>query len=246
MNKFSIMAKGIVIAMGMVGVVYAGNNTSRSLLDGWTGFYVGMNAGLVFNKVQLRSQHLGFTSPSDTCNTSANFLSLSPGMQLGYMYQFPNDLVSGIEANVTLNANQSNSLSCTSNFNPNVYDRFTFRNQMQTAIKGRIGRALAWNNSTLLPYLTVGTSFAKVGLTYKNEGGDYYSQNAIKPGWLIGAGIEWAFRQHWSLRAEYSYVNYGKAINLTLPSLYGLLDPNGKARVYLSANNFTVVINYWI
>lgn len=90
-----------------------------------------------------------------------------------------------------------------------------------------------------------GASFANAGLTYKNEGSDYYSQNTTQAGWLIGAGIEWSFRQNWSLRTEYSYVNYGNAIHLKIPSIYGLLDPNGNARVNLNANNLLVAINYW-
>ena len=138
------------------------------------------------------------------------------------MYQFTNSFVSGIEANATFNTNQKHTLSCNSEFNPDVYDRFTFRNQLQTSIKGRVGRALNWNKNTFLPYLTAGASFANLGLTYKNEGGDYYSNTTTQAGWLIGAGIEWAFMQHWSLRAEYYYVDYGNAINLNIPSVYGL------------------------
>lgn len=227
------MAKGAILTMGMVGAAHA---------DRWTGFYAGANVGAVFNDTQVKSQQLGFTSPNETCNVSSDVASFSPGIQLGYMYQFPNDVVSGIEANIGFNTNQKHTLNCSSEFNPNVYDRFTFKNQLQTAIKGRVGYAL----SNLLPYLTAGASFANVGLTYKNEGSDYYSNTNTKAGWLIGAGIEWPFMAHWSLRAEYYYVGYGNAINLKIPSIYGLEDPDGNARVNLSANNVVVAINYWI
>lgn len=247
MNKISIIAKTVMLAMSMVGIAYADNDFSQhSLLNSWTGFYVGANAGVLFNNAQLTSQQLGFTDPSDTCNAGSNFSSFFPGVQLGYMHQFPNYLVSGVEANFTLNNDQSDTLSCTSAFNSNVYDQFSFRNQLQTSIKGRLGRALNWNNSVLLPYLTAGVSFANVGLTYKNEGGDYYSQTTTAPGWLIGAGFEWAFNQKWSFRAEYFYVDYGNAINLNIPSVYGLLDSNGGAHANLSSNNVVFSINYWI
>ncbi|TAK76434.1 MAG: porin family protein [Gammaproteobacteria bacterium] len=238
MNKLSIMIKSVMIAMGMVGIAYADNR--------WTGFYVGMDAGVVFNSVQLTSQQLGFTNPDGTCNTNSDYSTSSPGIQLGYTYQFSNDLVSGIEANVSINTNQKNTLSCVCPFNPYVSDTFTFRNQMQSAIKGRVGRALNLGKSIFLPYVTAGASFANVGLTYTNEGGDYYSNTATQAGWLIGAGIEWAFSQHWSLRAEYYYVDYGNAINLNIPSVYGLSDPNGNAQVDLSSNNVAVAINYYI
>jgi len=238
MNKFSIIAKGVVIAIGMVGIVYADNS--------WTGFYAGVNAGLAFNHARLTSQQLGFTNPGENCNTSSDVSTFFPGMQFGFMHQSPNDLVSGIEANIAVNTNQKNTLKCNCPENPDVSDRFSFRNQMQNSVKGRVGRAMNWNNNILLPYLTAGASFANVGLTYKNEGGDYYSDKATQAGWLIGAGIEWAFRQNWSLRAEYYYADYGNTIKLNIPSVYGLVDTNGHAHVDLSSNNVIVAINYWI
>jgi len=238
MSKFSIIAKGVMIAMGMVEMVYADNQ--------WRGFYSGVDARFAFNNIQLQSQQSGFTNLSDTCNISLDSSTFAPGIQLGYMHQFPNYLVSGIEADLTLNTNQKDTRSCNSSFNSNVYDRFTFRNHMQTSIKGRVGRVLDWNQSTLLPYLTVGASFANLGLTYENEGGNYYSNTTTQAGWLIGAGIEWAIMSHWSLRAEYCYVDYGNAINLKIPSVYGLEDPNGNGHIDLSSNNVVVAINYWI
>jgi outer membrane immunogenic protein len=246
MNKPLIMAKGIVIVMGLIGVANAADDFSHYSLNSWTGFYAGMDAGFVFNNVQLRSQQLGFTNPSETCNTSSDFSTFFPGIQLGYMYQFPNDLVSGIETNVTFNTKQNDTLGCICPNNPNASDRFSFRNQMQSSIKGRGGRALNWNQSIFLPYLTAGASFANTELTYKNEGGDYYSKKTSQSGWLIGAGIEWSFRQNWSLRAEYSYVDYGNIIKLKIPSVYGLVDPNGNARVGLNTNSILLAINYWI
>jgi outer membrane immunogenic protein len=247
MNKFTLMVKSVVLAMGMAGMAYANNDYSHhSLSTSWTGFYAGLQGGFVFNNAQLRSQQLGFTNPSSSCNNSANFSSFFPGIQLGYMYQFPNNLVSGLEAGATFNTNQKNTSSCNSVFNPDVYDRFLFKNQMQSSIKGRLGRTLNWNKNILLPYFTVGASFANPGLTYKNEGGDYYYKTTTQPGWLIGAGLEWAFMQNWSLRAEYNYVGYGNAIKLNIPSVYSLIDPNGNARVNLYSNNIAVSINYWI
>src|SRR5579883_2371603 len=209
MNIRWIMLKSVMIAMGVIGIAHADNK--------WTGLYAGVNTGLALNDVQLKSQQLGFTNPNQTCNNSSDFSTFSPGIQLGYLYQFPNDFVSGVEANLTFNADQIQSLGCNSNINPHVYDHFNFRNQMQTSIKGRVGRALNWHQNIFLPYLTAGASFANVGLIYKNEGHDYYSSHDnFQAGALIGGGIEWTFWQNWSLRAEYYYVDYGNAVNLNI------------------------------
>jgi len=237
MNKLSIITTSFLIAMSMADIAHADNK--------WTGLYAGVNAGFAFNDAQLYSQHLGFTLPSATCNTSSNYSTPFSGAQVGYAYQFPNYMVTGVEANVTFNANQTEKLGCHSPFTTTVYDHFEFRDQMQASIKGRIGRALNWNKNILLPYLTAGASFANLGLTYHNEVGDYYSTNTTEPGFLIGAGVEWAFMQHWSLRAEYYYIDYN-TLKLSIPNVYGLIDPNGGAKVNLSSNNVAVAVNYWL
>lgn len=239
MKKYWRVVKYVVMVMGMLEMAHAGNHP-------WTGFYAGMDAGVVFNDAQLTSQQLGFTSPSSTCDMSADFSTFSSGIQLGYLHQFSHSVVAGIEVNPTFNTNQTHQFSCQSEFNSDVYDDFTVRNQMQTALKGRLGYALDWNQSRFLPYLTAGASFAHMGLTYQNEGGDHYSNTSTESGWLIGAGMEWALMQHWSLRAEYNYMDYGNAIHLNIPTVYDLFDDNGEAQVNVKSNAIFVSINYWL
>lgn len=229
------------MAMSLVGAAHA-NAPSYS----WTGLYAGVNEGFIFNHAKLRSHHLGFTRPGETCNTHSEVSTYFPGIQLGYLHEFANQLVSGLEMNATFNTRQTMPLDCNCPINPDVSDRFSFRNQMQSTIKGRVGHALNWHENLLLPYITAGASLVHVGLTYKNEGSDYYAKKTSHVGSLIGAGIEWAFSKQWSLRAEYSYTDYGNTIKLQLPSLYDLVDPNGHARVHLSSNTVVVGINYWI
>lgn len=246
MKKLSMTPKAFVITMGMMGIGYANNGFAQaSLLNSWTGFYLGANAGVAFNNVQLQAQQLGFSSASETYNTHLKFSTFFPGIQIGYMYQFPDNVVAGIEANATVNTHQTDTFTYRCPYNNNVYDQFLFKDRSQSSVKGRVGHTIHWNKSILLPYFTAGVSFANVGLTYKNEGGDYYSKNTTAPGELVGAGIEWALSKSWSFRAEYSYINYGNAINMSIPTLYGLTDPNGNAQANLRSNNVAVSMNYW-
>lgn len=224
-----------MLAMSMVaGIAHADNKRA--------GFYAGVNTGFAFNQVQLKAHHEGFVNLDGIHNTSANFSTFSPGIQLGYMYSLPNSFISSIEANFTLNTNQKVTLDCNSDLDSNAHDRFTFRNRMQASLKGRVGRVL----NSFLPYLTAGVSFAHMGLSYENEIGDHSSNNVTQAGWLIGTGIEWAFQKNWSLRAEYFYVDYGDTIYLNIPSVYGLFDANGYARVDLKSHNASVALNYWL
>ena len=243
MNKYSVIAKNALVAVGMIGMAYA--SPAQHSLTSWTGFYAGVDAGFVFNNIELKSQQLGFTNPSGNCNTSSNFSSFFPGVQLGYMHQFANYFVSGIEANVTFN-NKKDRLGCPCSDDSLVADNFSFRNKMQRSIKARVGRTQKGNKNILLPYVTAGASFADLGLTYTNEGGDYYSKTSSQAGVLLGGGIEWSFKQNWSIRAEYSYVDYGKTVKMKIPSIYGLEDLNGKALANLYTNNVMIALNYWI
>lgn len=239
MKKISLITKSMLIAMGLIGIVHADNSN-------WTGPYVGASAGIAFNNAQLTAQQLGFNNSSGSYSMNSNYYTISPGLQLGFIKQFQNSWVSGVEVNASVNDNQKNKFTSYSPFSSAVYDRFIFRNQMQTSIKGRIGRAQNWNKNLFLPYLTAGASAANVDLTYKNEGGNYYTNRATQIGWLVGAGIEWAFMSHWSLRAEYNYLDYGSIIQLGIPVVYGLEDTNGNAKVNLHSNNLGLSLNYWI
>ncbi|RUR19194.1 porin family protein [Legionella sp. km535] len=247
MSKLLIIAKSVMLATVLIDMTYAKSLTSpSSLLNKWTGFYVGVNEGFVFSDVQLRSQQLGFSNPDGTCNTNEGFTTYSPGLQLGFMHQFSNTLVSGLEANLIFNTRKNNTLDCNCPNNPEVSDRFVLKNQIQPSIKARLGQILNWNQNQFLPYLTAGASFAKLHLTYTNEGNDYYSQKKNTTGSLIGAGIEWEMIKSWTLRAEYNYVHYGNSINLKIPSVYGLIDTDGTSRIALNTNNIVIAISYWI
>lgn len=246
MNKLSLMPKLALIGICVAEITQASNHALvYSSLNNWQGFYAGVNAGFGVNKVALKSQHVGFANTTASYNTSSHFLTFVPGINFGYMYQYPTYLVTGVEANITFNTNQEHILNCVSPFNPNVFDRFAFRNQMQSSIKARLGRIVDWNKNIFLPYLAAGGSMAKFGLAYNNEATDYYSKSTIETGWLLGAGIEWFFRQNASLRAEYTYLDYGNNIRLDIPRVYGLLDPSGYARVNVNSHHLTATINYW-
>lgn len=237
------MKKNIFIAISLVifsNAAFAAKASSSSSFI-WTGFYGGVNGGVVFNNVKLNANQLGFTNMSGTCDDNTNFSSFFPGAQIGYAHQFASKIVLGVEGDYTYNINQSKTLDCICPFNNDVSDQFKFNNRQQASIRARLG--YAWKNN-LFPFLSVGGSFADVGLRYSNEGGDHYSTQTTKAGWLAGAGIEWKFLNNWSLRADYYYADYNR-VNLNIPTVYGLNDPNGGGSARLVTNNVRVAVNYW-
>jgi outer membrane immunogenic protein len=50
------------------------------------------------------------------------------------------------------------------------------------------------------------------------------SNNNTRSGWLVGAGIEWAFANNWTVKAEYDYIGLGNrsfTVGAGIPALVG-------------------------
>lgn len=230
-----------LMLLASIALAQHGGEHFNAIQNNWTGSYGGFNIGGIFNDVDLNSNHFGFTDPTETCNANSHFSSLFPGVQFGYLRKLNSNVVLGIEGDFTYNVDQKNKVACSCPLTPSVSDRYTIKNRVQGSIRGRLGYLF---NPKILPFLSAGASFADLGASYTNEGGDYYSTNRTQPGWLVGGGLEWDFANSWTLRAEYYYINYNK-MNMNIPNIYGLYDPNGNAAVNLSTNNVRVALSYW-
>lgn len=231
------VAQNIKTDMSLDHVAYSKLNQKK-----WMGVYGGFNMGGVFNNADLNSNHFGLTGPTGTYKANSNFSSFFPGVQLGYSRQFESKVVLGVEGDFTYNVNQSDQVNSSCSVNPGVVDSYTIKNRLQGAIHGRIGYSI---KPHVLPFISAGGSFADLGMAYNNEVGDSYSTNTTQSGWLVGGGLEWRFKQNWSMRAEYYYIDYS-SMNMSIPNIYGLYDSTGSAHVNLSANNVRFAINYWL
>lgn len=82
-------------------------------------------------------------------------------------------------------------------------------NDMLT-VKGTLGMALRDN---ILVYGTGG--YASAGVDYSVQGDDVaIDTNFRRDGYVLGAGVEYAFGQAWSVRGEYQYANF-RSIDLS-------------------------------
>lgn len=213
-----------------------------SLLENpWTGFYGGLSLSGVFDNVNLTANHTGFVPLNGSYDTFPNFSSFSPGLALGFDYMTPSNLLVGIESDFNYNISTTGDANCPCPPNSFIFDEFRIKNRLQWALRGRIGYLLS---SHVLPFVTSGLAIGDFGLKYHHEIGNYYSKNTVQPGWLVGGGFQWGYSHHLSFRAEYFYVHYGTVVNMGIPIIYGLSDPNGAAHVYLNTHNVRFSINY--
>ena len=148
----------------------------------WTGFYIGLNGGGAFGRSTWDS--------TGSFNTSGGLV----GGTLGYNYQY-GQAVFGVEgdvdwASISGNTNTACVLGCKTS------------DHWLSTVRGRLGYAA----DRFMPYVTGGLAIGDIRATTPAFAGATNTQ----AGWTVGAGLEFAVWQNWSLKAEYLYVDLGK------------------------------------
>ena len=163
----------------------------------WTGFYVGINGGYLFDTGNSGRSGFGNSSSGD---------GFSIGGTLGYNYQIGN-VVLGLEgdlAYVELNGRNNSAFGGGNGFGSNDM------NYLGT-VRGRIGYAI----DRFLIYGTGGLAFADQKNNANFGGFGRSSNDDVKFGYTLGAGVEYAFTNNWSVKAEYLYYDLGRSNNST-------------------------------
>ena len=179
----------------------------------WTGFYLGANVGYGVANTNLNPLTGGFLPGSGG--------GLVFGGQFGYNYQF-NSFVIGAEADLGyFRVNRSAFQNPT---------RTTWQTSGDASVRLRAGVAV---DRTLF-YATGGLAFADLRIFAAHNGvipvGGAERQTRV--GWPLGAGIEHALTQNWTVRGEYRYANYGSRTIFGVPG------------VRLETHKVTLGVNY--
>ncbi len=200
---------GSTLALGLVaaapagaadivpGPVYPGSPALA--VPGWTGFYVGANAGYSWGQTNKVQNKQGFTG----------------GGQLGYDYQFGH-FVLGLEADLNWRK-ATHDITWTA---PNGTDVTSYHSEQDWfgTVRSRLGFTLY----NLLVYGTGGFLYGdiehqvtenRVTVPGASRTG---SASGVRPGWTAGAGIEWALYQ-WILGVEWLHLDYATA-TITFPA----------------------------
>jgi len=198
----------------------------------WSGFYLGVNGGYGWH------DRTASVTPDDPgIATLGPFIGRSPpidfktsgllgGLQLGYNWQFYQNWVAGIEtdldyANVKGNGSVTYLAGGANPFNSAADEKIKWFG----TLRARLGY-LPMNN--LLVYGTGGLAYGKVEqnvsianpsplITFVGVNGTCspastcYSGSSSRTaiGWTAGLGVEYAFMNNWTLKAEYLYVDLG-------------------------------------
>ena len=191
-------------------------------VHGWTGLYVGLNAGGVWGNTDIdyRASDFGFSGPAgaallnSVASGKVESSGFTAGGQIGYNYQFGRTVL-GVEADLQytdLSGSRFVSLTVPPALGGPLIDTFSqsMSSKWLSTLRGRLGFA----NGPWLLYATGGLAVAEVSYTDVGFFPFLPSTNAAsrtetRAGWTIGAGAEWMFGSNWSVKAEYLYVDLG-------------------------------------
>jgi outer membrane immunogenic protein len=181
----------------------------------WTGFYVGAQAGYGFS--DNRSSFSGFDAGDTPPPQSPNGNGFVGGGEVGYNFQF-GSLVGGFEADLSY-AHIHGTATGVSAFG--VVQPVEQDINWLGTIRARLGAVPA---DRLLLFVSGGAAFGGIGLSSGLNPGVNCAVtscgsgtiSATNSGWTVGGGMEYAWSNQLSLKAEYLFVDLGSA-SLTYP-----------------------------
>jgi len=201
----------------------------------WAGFYAGVNGGYAYSKMTTTDQdYYSYIGSRDL--TKSGFTG---GGQIGYNFQM-GAFVYGLEADASYVGGSRKVVGYS--------DSFSFKAGFLGTVRGRVGLAI----DRALLYVTGGLAYGSTkngyGL-YNDNGGAHYSgwaetatSSGTSVGYALGAGLEYAFSDHWTARVEGLYSNLGRKTVLCNPKYCGV--SKDKFKFGNSSNLLRVGINY--
>jgi outer membrane immunogenic protein len=175
----------------------------------WTGFYAGVNGSYSVDHASYPfTQRVGATFIPDRSGLTES--GPSAGLEIGYNYQLGNlplvgdHLVIGVEADADWAGINGSSTT------PTAFGPATFGTRIESygGLEGRVGYAF----DRLLIFVEGGMPYATVKSYYDAagfSGSSTATRFRIGRQNLVGAGAEYAFDDHWSIRADYVYSYIG-------------------------------------
>lgn len=160
----------------------------------WTGGYIGGQTGYVWGDGR-------FGGGGDHANPKPD--GFIGGLYAGANYQFGNNVVISIEADIAWSGADDSVLVYNSAGVPWPADFPVVQALDRTgAVRARLGYAMdRW-----LPYIAGGAALAAVDQRLVGADGNF---DATYAGWTVGLGSEYAFSNNMIFRAEYRYADFG-------------------------------------
>jgi outer membrane immunogenic protein len=158
----------------------------------WSGFYIGVEGGFGFGRLDWTYNGLGTTANH---NTAGGLI----GGTIGYNWQ-AGSMVFGLEADGAW-ASITGATACPAG-------GFNCRSTINTVSTWRARLGQSWG--PVMAYITGGAIGVEQNLRTVSPAGVVAGSNNYGIGWTAGGGFEYMFAQNWSLKGEALYFDTGR------------------------------------
>jgi len=188
----------------------------------WTGLHIGFNdgfgGGVLDADIGLASPIFGFGAATHTSNRASG---VSIGGEVGYDYQFSNNVVLGLSTDMQWSEIKAwHQATTASSAGAPGFTYADIHNGLDWF--GTTRARLGYSFGRLLPYVTGGVAYGGMNATGTQiaAGSLFYgSTRETKVGWVAGAGLDYAITDQFSAKFEYLYLELpgiqGSALGLT-------------------------------
>lgn len=189
----------------------------------WTGWYIGINGGGGWGRVSPNAADVGPDSFFAGANVPAVVAGASRGFhetgglaggQVGYLYQpAPGQAIVGLDLAFDWSGLKGSANSGFTPYPVTAPTGFSWnlaaKSQSLFTAVGRIGPDMG----TWFPYVSAGAAYSHLTYSanyidtfYPSVSNNSFSRDA--GGWVVGAGAEFRFAEHWLLRGEYLHTEF--------------------------------------
>ncbi|QYM72445.1 TonB-dependent receptor [Pseudochrobactrum sp. Wa41.01b-1] len=199
---------------------------TEAVTTDWTGFFVGANIGMDWSKLSGTTTALNGTSNALAANESAalDLSGASFGLQAGYNHQFSNGFVAGFEADIskpTFSGNQTTYSTESADYKDGTIQSVQdYQYDVAASAKAKFGYAFnrmfiyGTGGIALMNEVQTRDQYISTGATSSMLGGtgtkfNYSEQEEVtRLGFTLGAGMEYALSDKWSIKADYNYTRF--------------------------------------
>ena len=178
----------------------------------WTGFYVGGSLGAALAMGTVTDLSGSLYDPGSKGHDVG--LGAIVGANIGYNFQSGN-LVYGVEADISYNTARSD----VSIYNVTPDDHLRSTSNGLSTVRARVG----YSFDKALLFVTGGLALSNINVSATGNFGptDFGTAGVSgwQAGWTVGAGLEYAITQNWTVRVEGDYVDYGSRTAWTTSSV---------------------------
>lgn len=184
-----------------------------SVIDNWTGFYVGANAGVLIgrNTATWTPYPTAALFGADPYSGGINKTSFVGGVHGGYNWLVGRSLLLGVEADWSWTKNSGSTSNTPWTFGGAVFAPLSSTTMSRdlnwlATLRARVGTLIS---PDMLLYVTGGAAWG--GFSYNavaTNGVGYVatsSSSKTASGYVVGGGLEWAWTRNWMVRGEYLF-----------------------------------------